>query len=401
MSFSSSTLLVFFIVPVLGSDSPHLRATDVGDIEVAVGAGRSFSFKCPEATSEPCSGPLVEFRGGLCQPRGAPAVACSGPTVTVDANTGQCIARGDGPGGFNLTAALAALDARLSEAEGKLGDYSYTRPESALARVQELEVEVARLDRLVVLLNATKIDAKSQPTITDGLLAHYCFESSTSMGDDCSGHGRHASATSGSVAYATASASQAGEISSTGVGVFDGGDLLEADFFKNYRFGGTFGAAMWFKRTSNDGNYQGVVSTGYGCANGNFEFRFGREDGGTAFGGGVCTTGNDQTWDFQTHGGRHPIHASLNNWHHAGMTYSKELGHVYFYLNGELHGPVTRDFGDMLVKDTPLYMGQAGKGNPGGRENFKGHLDDVRIYDRFLTEEDFHQIYSENKHLNN
>ena len=67
---------------------------------------------------------------------------------------------------------------------------------------------------------------------------------------------------------------------------FDGTGRIVVSAFRNFGWGNHFTASVWFQRTANDGNYQGIVSNGYGH-HGSWEIRMGRENGGTMLGGGV------------------------------------------------------------------------------------------------------------------
>ena len=55
---------------------------------------------------------------------------------------------------------------------------------------------------------------------------------------------------------------------------------------------------------------------------------------------------------------------------------------VHFYLNGVPEPHATNDVGLMLVRDTPVVIGQAGPGKD--NEYFEGLIDEVKLYSRAL-----------------
>ena len=55
---------------------------------------------------------------------------------------------------------------------------------------------------------------------------------------------------------------------------------------------------------------------------------------------------------------------------------------VHFYLNGIPEPHATNDVGLMLVRDTPVVIGQAGPGKD--NEYFEGLIDEVKLYSRAL-----------------
>jgi len=105
-------------------------------------------------------------------------------------------------------------------------------------------------------------------------------------------------------------------------------------------------------------------------------------------GGGVLTGSNNKVWDH-VH-----LKAALNAWHHVIMTYNgKELD---FYLNGmRWKDSTTKDKGPMLRKDTPLYIGQAGKGTSG--EYFRGYIKDVKIWSKAFSTAEVYKEFGINE----
>ena len=102
----------------------------------------------------------------------------------------------------------------------------------------------------------------------------------------------------------------------------------------------------------------------------------GDADGGQMIGGGVLTAAHNKAWDHVQ------LKAALNTWHHVIMTYDGSK--LDFYLNGmRWKETTTADKGPLLVKDTPLYIGQAGVGTP--KEYFKGIVRDVKIWKKAFS----------------
>ena len=68
----------------------------------------------------------------------------------------------------------------------------------------------------------------------------------------------------------------------------------------------------------------------------------------------VLTQSHAEAWDHVN------IQAELNAWHHASMVYDNNR--LRFYLDGVAEPEQANDSGELLVKDTPLVIGQAGPG---------------------------------------
>jgi len=168
------------------------------------------------------------------------------------------------------------------------------------------------------------------------------------------------------------------------------GQLLSAPSLANFDFGGEFTVSVWFKRASNDGNYQGIVSTGY-YTNGNFEIRMGRENGGTMVGGGVGVSGKPTMWDFVY------LRAEVGQWNHVVMSYSSSRKVLNYYINGvqqKTDGPAgvldKAMTGAMLRSSNPFYIG----GAQPGQEVFRGAIKDVRLYKTFASVNDVSLLYT-------
>eukprot|EP00058_Branchiostoma_floridae_P020561 XP_002606051.1 hypothetical protein BRAFLDRAFT_129524 [Branchiostoma floridae] len=168
-----------------------------------------------------------------------------------------------------------------------------------------------------------------------------------------------------------------------GCAQFGGAGRLVANGFTSHAWGSSLTVSVWFKRTGQFGNYQGIINTGY-HASGSWEIRMGRENGGTMIGCGVVTSDSSQTWDY-VH-----LHASTNTWHHAVMTYDGTL--TKFYLDNVAQtGNDQCCSGPIIDKGNPLVIGQAGPGM--SNEYFFGFIDEVRLYSRALCAEEVATLY--------
>merc|ERR1712139_399888 len=91
-------------------------------------------------------------------------------------------------------------------------------------------------------------------------------------------------------------------------------------------------------------------------------------------GGGIITS-HKKAWD---HVG---LTAALRTWHHVAMVY--DGAKLHFWHNGKPEKHAAYDKGNMVRKNNPLFIGQAGTGT--SREYFVGLVDEVRIYTKALS----------------
>jgi hypothetical protein len=82
---------------------------------------------------------------------------------------------------------------------------------------------------------------------------------------------------------------------------------------------------------------------------------------------------------------------SLNQWHHVVATISGATGRLY--LDGKLDG--TGNVGKIALNNLEVFIGRAHPFNGGGNgEWFKGVIDDVRFYRRYLSAAEVLDIYN-------
>jgi hypothetical protein len=107
----------------------------------------------------------------------------------------------------------------------------------------------------------------------------------------------------------------------------------------------------------------------------------------------IAFHGDLQTVDFETWYGAPTagcVYLSLNPprnaWIHVAMTKSGKTSRAYY--NGELHNVQMVPMMAGLGNNGPLYLG-----GMGASSSFRGALDDVRIYNRCLTDADVKALY--------
>jgi hypothetical protein len=79
-----------------------------------------------------------------------------------------------------------------------------------------------------------------------------------------------------------------------------------------------------------------------------------------------------------------------SGWTHVAVVLNRAAGTVYVYIDG-VSVPVTLDHDGTLptiTNDAPLYIG----GQPSALSRYDGLIDDVRIYDRALSEAEIAKI---------
>jgi hypothetical protein len=298
----------------------------------------------------------------------------------------------------DVEATLEALSSKIGDIDGLsvaevVADLTAAQNQITNNIQPELERRLSAVEAdLAKVIKAVENDACERKAGIR-LLAHYCFDSGSGPQSgtgtemvDCSKSGTLNTGLtkpdSSDLGYAKLSSGES-------VGVFNS-TSVDVESFRFYDWGREFGVMFWFKRTGITG-YQGLVNQGY-HAQGSWEVRMGRENGGTMLGGGIETghNGGDEPWDH-VH-----LNATLNEWHFVGMSYSADKERVYFYLDGEhIEEVQSSDRGNMKVMDAPVSVGYAGDGQP--HEQFVGSMDDIRIFDRFISADDFHCYYEMTK----
>lgn len=167
-----------------------------------------------------------------------------------------------------------------------------------------------------------------------------------------------------------------------GAAFFNGQSKLRVASLNGYVWGSQFSVSVWFKRTGQRGNYQGIINNGY-YSSGSWEIRMGRESSGQMLGGGVLTPNSGGAWDYRTT-------ASFNHWHHVVMTYDGAT--LNYYLDTvQQKGKSKCCRANILTKQTDVVIGQAGHGM--SREFFYGYIDEVKLFKKALTADEVKDLY--------
>jgi len=78
-----------------------------------------------------------------------------------------------------------------------------------------------------------------------------------------------------------------------------------------------------------------------------------------------------------------------NIWRH--FVFMKRGVRYSIFINGILDSSVERDFGDVRINDRPIVLGANQTVRTG--QNYKGYMDDLRIYNRALSEAEVKALY--------
>ncbi|MGA1842466.1 MAG: LamG-like jellyroll fold domain-containing protein [bacterium] len=206
--------------------------------------------------------------------------------------------------------------------------------------------------------------------LTNGLVAYYPFNGNAY---DESGNGKH-----GIVYGSTLCEDRFGNANSAFN--FDGvDDYVIVQKNSSLIPGNSLTLSAWFKTNSgnqqpilewNDGNHCGVhMWINVPCWPGT--------------GANLADTINISSWNIISYSSDF----LLNEWHQLVVTYNGITGDACVYLDGVLHK--TKNLGSFIPQTSyNLYIGK----RP-GREQFKGLIDDIYIYNRALSESEIRRIY--------
>ena len=220
---------------------------------------------------------------------------------------------------------------------------------------------------------------ESQNTLSSGMIGYYSFNGNA---NDESGNGNH-----GVVEGAVLTTDARGNLNSAYE--FNGSSKIQIELFSGFDWGDQFSVSVWFKRSGGYNDYHGIVNNGY-AYHGSWEIRHGREDSGTRIFSSLLTENNT---DFQV--ASITGTASVNGWHHGVLTYNGSKHS--FFLDNVLIGEKSTS-GSILVKNTPVTIGQSGFGRVDEPlEFFIGKIDEVRIYKRALSSLDVDRLYNSYK----
>ena len=198
------------------------------------------------------------------------------------------------------------------------------------------------------------------------LVARYAFENAGSLGDDSSGMGNHAS----TVTNVAAVAGWQG-----GGAFFD--ESLPSTFAKN---GGLTGynqlsgmsMAAWVKMSPAAGGFNGIIS---------------QDTGGCCLTRILFTSGHTPYLNVSQHSDRNMggTGIPLDDWAHIALT-AEPNGLARFYINGVEHESSPQQFN--ALPDASTWNTYLGAGEAGSAHRMTGALDDVRVYEGVLTQQE-------------
>ncbi|MBP7497560.1 MAG: LamG domain-containing protein [Bacteroidales bacterium] len=83
-----------------------------------------------------------------------------------------------------------------------------------------------------------------------------------------------------------------------------------------------------------------------------------------------------------------------NQWHHLYISAGGKDQIPLLYLDGYQNSELP-DFYSFIYRNFSIYVGRLANSQLLGRSYFSGSIDDLRIYDRFLSDEEVYELYNE------
>ena len=151
---------------------------------------------------------------------------------------------------------------------------------------------------------------------------------------------------------------------------------------------GTFTLATWYYATTDgESNSQSPLIEWGGASPSEsgvhlWAYTLGGQWGGNGTGANlVDVTGNDASYIISA------ADRPRGTWHHLAVTYDRTTGVARVYLDGQLEN--TRTFTATPRTSYDLYIGR----RPWDGQRLKGHMDDIRVYNRALGAEEIWQLF--------
>ncbi|MDH7600342.1 MAG: LamG domain-containing protein, partial [Sedimentisphaerales bacterium] len=198
--------------------------------------------------------------------------------------------------------------------------------------------------------------------------------------------------TSGSIAHDSSGTDNHGTLINGGVwttGQIDGGLRLDGvDDHVSLPIGPLISTlkeasfTIWVNWAGTGGGWQRILDFGTGTAN----YIYLCPSTGTTSSLRVAITANNGVWDeFDSNKGALPT-----GWHHIAVTVSSSTKQMIMYLDGEVVGSISNitNTVDRLGNTTQNWLGRSQYADP----YFNGVLDDFRIYNRILTQDQVRQV---------
>jgi hypothetical protein len=209
------------------------------------------------------------------------------------------------------------------------------------------------------------------------LVGYWKFDEGTGgTAYDSSGHGNTGTLTNNPTWQTSASCVKGGCLSFSG-----GTDYVRVISSSSLNMTGAITMAAWISPTGFAGAYRRLIDKGYGTQ---YQITFGSDEPTTYVYCGIEITG---TWRSASLTGS----AVMNTWQHFVCSY--DGSNIRIYKNGSLGATSPNYAGSIDTTNNNLGIGS----NPGGTENFKGSVDDLRVYNRALSAAEVLAIYNSAK----
>ena len=222
---------------------------------------------------------------------------------------------------------------------------------------------------VMIVSNAAFVRADAD--ITDGLLAHYDFESVNGTTVPSKVPGTATATLSGNANVAdTDHMGKAMQLSGGGLQL---NDIVNAS-------NSSFSVSLWYKASSASGSNVNLVQAG----------TIGGSTGRTI----LILDPDSRYYTYLTgDNAKTPTHAAVDRtqWQHIIFSYDMNTGKAYFFVNGE----VDRAEG-LTLSGAPLNTADMiiGRHRNNGEGPFNGFIDEVRVYNKVLTAQEAAAIYA-------
>ncbi len=228
----------------------------------------------------------------------------------------------------------------------------------------------------LVLLVGIALTGQVSAALYDGLVGYWTFDEPANIGLDSSAYGNNGTAADGYVSY-----SSAGKVGGAAKFIPGSNAGITVPNSVSLNFSGGITVAAWVRLDANDGNGT-IVSKSDSWNNSEsyvFWATFWKSDNRIAafFDGGVHYDAG--------------ISVPTGEWAHLAMTYDGQpYGAIKFYVNGGLLSTVQANDRGMVTNSSDLHIGASPCPVP---EDFSGLMDEVRLYNRVLSEPEIQALY--------
>ena len=217
--------------------------------------------------------------------------------------------------------------------------------------------------------------------IDSGLVAYYPFNGNA---NDESGNGNN-----GTVNGATLTSDRFGNANKAYS--FNGTqNYIEVPDQTTLRFNSSFSISLWFSFNSFNFNPSDIAFISKALGSDYYDSYEVYYDWHYRFSAAYCNTGGcDEVDYFNT--------PSINNWYHIVSLFDKGSNTMKLYLNGILavNTPLVNSSFTLDYDNNSLLIGVDSEYGAND-QFFDGKLDDIRLYNRLLTETEIQQLYNEN-----